>query len=242
MKNNLWIIKFFALFLVTAFLLVSPSAEAQRKKKKKGDDTSEETTTKTSSTNDKKAKAAEDKKTRAELKKLTKNPEAYRQLKDGKAEAERQASELKSEVNRLKELEQQCAQEEEALKRQIEELMGKVQTLEKQPKGTGGFGVPAQGMYYVVQIGAFQQKDVEVNSDNPDLRKDATDGFNKYIMGVFPDIQQADQLRAFLLQLDFRRNPAYRPFIAPYKDGKRISLEEALGPEEAQKRKAQMGN
>ena len=96
-------------------------------------------------------------------------------------------------------------------------------------------------MYYVVQIGAFQQTDIETNPDNPDFRKETADGFNKYIMGVFSSIEQADAMRNFLMKIDFKRTPQYRPFIAPYKDGSRITLEEAIGPEEAAKRKKQMG-
>lgn len=238
MNSKLAFVKIFSLLIFVFFFLAMPDVQAQRKKKKS--DTTEEKTDKKSKTNDKKAKAADDKKTIAEIKALLKNPEQYRRMKQEREEAQAEVGRLNTELTKAKQLEQQCATEEENLKRQIEELMGKVTNLENQPKGNGG-AIPGKGMYYVVQIGAFQQKDVEVNPDNPDLRKDVTDGFNKYIMGVFPDIQQADQLRMFLLQLDFRRNPAYRPFIAPYKDGRRISLEEALGPEEAQRRKQQMG-
>ena len=63
----------------------------------------------------------------------------------------------------------------------------------------------------------------------------------KYMMGVFSTIEQADALRSFLTKIDFRRMPQYRPFVVPYKDGARITLEDALGPEEAAKRKKMMG-
>jgi hypothetical protein len=127
----------------------------------------------------------------------------------------------------------------ENLKKQIEELLAKNKELESK-KGGGeqkGFSIPSEGTFYVVQIGAFQQRDVEVNQNNPDFRKENNDGFNKYVMGVFESADKADDLRKFLTQIDFRRNPTYRPFIAPYKDGKRISLEEAVGAEEAKKYK-----
>lgn len=238
MNSKLAFIKFFSLLVFALFLLASQEVQAQRKKKKS--DVTEEKTDKKAKANEKKAKAADDKKTIAEIKALLKNPAEYRKMKEGLANAQSEVTRLNTENVRLKEVQDQCETNKINLEKQLEEYMNKITNLENQPKG-GGSVIPGKGMYYVVQIGAFQQKDVEVNPDNPDLRKDVTDGFNKYIMGVFQDISQADQLRMFLLQLDFRRNPAYRPFIAPYKDGKRISLEEALGPEEAQKRKQQMG-
>jgi hypothetical protein len=56
-------------------------------------------------------------------------------------------------------------------------------------------------------------------------------------MGVFGDVNGADELRKFLLQIDMRSNPKYRPIVAAYKDGKRVALEEVLTPEEAKKYK-----
>jgi hypothetical protein len=232
-----------SLLLLCMAMIFAPEAQAQRKKKtKKTDDTEEATSTKTKkpklSKEEKKAKAADDKALKKELSAFQKNLDSYRAFKQAKADAEAEASTLKGELTRSKEQEAQCGKEVEGLRSEIEDLLAKIKACDDKPKG---FGVPAKGVYYVVQIGAFQQADVEANPDNPDFRKESADGFNKYIMGVFNTIEQADALRAFLMKLNFQRVPQYRPFIAPYRDGARISLEEALGPEEAEKRKKTMG-
>lgn len=188
---------------------------------------------------EKKAQKAEAKALKKEVKAFQKNLDSFKAFKEAKANAESENVKMKAELKRVKDLEAQCATEVEELRAEIEQLMAKLEACNNKPSD-GGFSIPKQGLVYVVQIGAFQEKDVAVNDGNPDLRKESADGFNKYIMGAFPDIQQADQLRAFLLQLDFRTNPEYRPFIAPYKDGQRVTLDEALGPEEAEKRRQQM--
>jgi hypothetical protein len=228
----------FVFFLIT--FSHSSQVYAQRKskeeiaaeKKRKQDE-------KKAAAEDKKRKKADEKAVKDELKKFQKNPQAYLEYKRTATEAMNEASKLKEEVVRLKSLEQQCAQEEENLKKQIEELLGKNKALEekKASADTKGFSIPSTGTFYVVQIGAFQHRDVATNDNNPDFRKENSDGFNRYIMGVFEDVTKADELRKFLMQIDFRSSKTYRPFLAPYKDGKRVSLEEALGPDEAKKYK-----
>ncbi|TAE16753.1 MAG: SPOR domain-containing protein [Bacteroidetes bacterium] len=226
--------------LMAGFAILSaPVAEAQKPKK---EPKKKETAPKPSK-DEKKAKAAEDKALKAELASFGKNLESYKQFKAAKATAEAEAGKLKSEVVRLKELEAQCSKEVEGLRSEIEDLLKKLKDCEGKPSppSKGGFSIPTTGLYYVVQIGAFQNANVETNPDNPDFRKESADGFNKYIMGVFSTIDQADALRSFVSKIDFRRMPQYRPFIVPYKDGSRITLEEAIGPEEAAKRKKMQG-
>lgn len=222
------IIKFFVLAAFLAVFLVN-SAEAQKKEKKSKEKPSKE---------EKKAKKDEEKQLKAELKEFTNDLNKYKSFKEAKETAESELSSTRSELTRVKELEAQCAKEVEELRSEIEELQRQLVACNKKP---GGFSIPSSGLYYVVQIGAFEQKDLSLNDNNPDFRKDFSQGLNKYIMGVFPSVAQADQLRDFLLQLDFKKDPSYRPFIAPYRDGVRITIEEALGPDEAQKRKAQKG-
>lgn len=223
-------------------LFTTPEAFAQKKPKPKKETPKKEVKPKPSK-DEKKAKAQEEKALKAELAAYNKNLESFKAFKSAKTTAEAEAGKLKSEIVRIKETEANCQKEVEGLRAEIEDLIAKLKAAES--KGTpapskGGFSIPTAGMYYVVQIGAFQQANVETNPDNPDFRKESADGFNKYIMGVFSTIDQADALRSFLTKIDFRR-PQYRPFVVPYKDGSRITLEDALGPEEAAKRKKQMG-
>lgn len=241
MKLNITKISFLSLLLICVALLASPDVMAQRKKKTKTDEPKEETpkTSKTKlSKDEKKKKAEEDKALKKELAAFGKNLDSYRAFKKAKSDTEEENKQLKGEITRVKELEAQCAKEVEGLRAEIEDLLAKIKACDDKPKG---FGVPTKGMYYVVQIGAFQQADVEANPDNPDFRKESADGYNKYIMGVFNTVEQADALRGFLMKLNFNTMPQYRPFVRAFRDGAGITLEEALGPEEAEKRKRQMG-
>ncbi|GAB4407795.1 MAG: hypothetical protein OHK0053_34440 [Microscillaceae bacterium] len=223
--------------------MTSPEAKAQksRTKKEKTEEPKKEKgrSRETASTNEGKLSREEEKALKNELKSFQKDLKAFKKFKDDKARTERELAAVGTELVRVKELEAQCAKEVEGLRDEIDELRRKLE--ECNGSKTAGFGIPGKGQFFVVQIGAFQQKDVSVNNDNPDFRKENADGFNKYIMGVFNDLGQADQLRAFLLQLDFRSNPEYRPFVAAYKDGRRITMEEALGPEKAEERRRIVG-
>lgn len=230
--------------LLAGLALVAPTdAYAQKKPKEKKETKKKEPAPKPSK-DEKKAKAAEEKALKAEIAAFNKNLESYRQFKAAKTNAEAEAGKLKSEVVRVKELEANCQKEVEGLRSEIEDLLNKLKNCEGKPApgpNKPGFSIPTTGLYYVVQVGAFQNTNVETNPDNPDFRKESADGFNKYIMGVFSTIEQADALRTFLTKIDFRSSPQFRPFVVPYKDGTRVTLEDAIGPEEAAKRKKMLG-
>jgi flagellar biosynthesis GTPase FlhF len=246
MKNTSWILKFSSLALIALFLMFAPDAQAQKSRTKKESEPKEKkerepkekrsrTSSKDSGDSDELSRD-EEKELKNEAKAFQKNPASFKKFKDDKSRAEADLATNSRELVRVRELEAQCANEVEELRKQIEDLEARLRAQAERPAGNN-FGIPDKGLFYVVQIGAFQQKDVAVNNDNPDFRKENADGFNKYIMGVFNSIEQADQLRNFLLQLDFRK-PDYRPFVAPYKDGTRISIDDALGAEEAARRRS----
>jgi hypothetical protein len=80
---------------------------------------------------------------------------------------------------RVKELEANCQKEVEGLRSEIEDLLNKLKNCEGKPApgpNKPGFSIPTTGLYYVVQVGAFQNTNVETNPDNPDFRKESADG------------------------------------------------------------------
>ncbi len=171
-----------------------------------------------------------------EIKAYKKNPEQFAQYKQEKAQAEAALASTQSELNQVEQQRNELTTEKQQLESDKAELERKLQACQNKPEG---FTVPTSGTFYVVQIGAFQESNAPVNPDNPDLRKDFQDGYNKYIMGVFDNIQQADELKNFLLQLDFRSDPSYRPFVAPYRDGQRVNLADVLPPDQLEQRRQQ---
>ncbi len=187
---------------------------------------------------EKKAKKAEEKALKQELKAYTKNLDSYKAFKEEKLRAESRVVELEKEAAQAKDAKLRCENDLKGAKSKIQSAESRLKACETKPKG---FGIPNNGLYYVVQIGAFQQSNVPTNNDNPDFRSENNGGLTKYIMGVYDNLAEADQVRDFLMQLDFRSDPAYQPFVVPFRDGQRISIEEALGPEEAERRRQNFG-
>ncbi len=78
-------------------------------------------------------------------------------------------------------------------------------------------------LIYAVQIGAFESKDLSLYSDNfVNFREIKSGGFNKYALGNFETLNEAKKFRRELVGLGFRN-----AFIASYRNGKRIKIEEA---------------
>ncbi|WP_234859518.1 SPOR domain-containing protein [Aquimarina aquimarini] len=98
------------------------------------------------------------------------------------------------------------------------------QELQSNPDGESGNGRSLQGeLIYAVQIGAFENMDLSMYSENFVNFKEIKSGsFNKYALGNFATLDEAKKFRRALVRLGFRN-----AFIASYQNGKRIKIEEA---------------
>ncbi|WP_103864449.1 SPOR domain-containing protein [Aquimarina sp. I32.4] len=98
------------------------------------------------------------------------------------------------------------------------------QELQSNPDGESGNGRSLQGeLIYAVQIGAFENMDLSMYSENFVNFKEIRSGnFNKYALGNFATLDEAKKFRRALVRLGFRN-----AFIASYQNGKRIKIEEA---------------
>lgn len=75
---------------------------------------------------------------------------------------------------------------------------------------------------YAVQIGAFKEKDISLFSPNLINFKEISDaGYNKYALGNFQNLEEAQSFRRELLTLGFRD-----AFIASYRNNERLKIEE----------------
>lgn len=81
-----------------------------------------------------------------------------------------------------------------------------------------------RGLVYRVQIGAFVLEGEHDYStlDNETFSIERSDGFYKYILGVFRSKEEAENFRSKLLEMGMKQ-----PWIVPYIDGVRVSSEEA---------------
>jgi len=76
---------------------------------------------------------------------------------------------------------------------------------------------------YAVQIGAFQEKEIQVYSENLIQFKEIyNEDFYKYSIGVFETLEEAQKFRREVVQLGFDD-----AFIASYSNGERLKIEEA---------------
>lgn len=76
---------------------------------------------------------------------------------------------------------------------------------------------------YAVQIGAFEEKNLSMYSENfVNFKEIKSEGFNKYAIGNFETLSEAKKFRRELVKMGFRN-----AFIASYQNGERIKIEEA---------------
>lgn len=79
-------------------------------------------------------------------------------------------------------------------------------------------------MVYAVQVGAFEERMVSVYSKSfVNLKEFQEEEFYKYALGNFDNLKEAQRFRKELLKMGFKD-----AFIASYKDGKRLKIEEVM--------------
>lgn len=79
------------------------------------------------------------------------------------------------------------------------------------------------GLVYRVQIGAFvfyEMKNTPQNAD--DFHAERSDGFNKYVVGSFRTQKEAEQFRDSMKTIGIKD-----PWVVPYIDGIRVTMQEA---------------
>ena len=81
-----------------------------------------------------------------------------------------------------------------------------------------------EGLIYRVQIGAYVlEDDVEYkNLEDEKFSVERSDGMFKYILGAFRALEEAERFRGKLIQMGMED-----PWIVPYIDGERVSMDEA---------------
>lgn len=134
--------------------------------------------------------------------------EANKKLLDERNDEE--VANLRSQVSTL----ENRLQSEMDTRRQLEQELGQMKNLMD-----GGI---QPGLVYRVQIGAYVFYDSESNPDGANFVKERSDGFNKYMIGSFRSYEDASAFRDELEQMGIKK-----PWVVPYIDGVRVSIEEA---------------
>ncbi|MCI4669765.1 MAG: SPOR domain-containing protein [Bacteroidia bacterium] len=105
-------------------------------------------------------------------------------------------------------------QSEMDTRRQLEQELG-------QMKGLMDGGI-LPGLVYRVQIGAYVFYDAGSNPEGTNFVKERSDGFNKYLIGAFRTYDEASEFRNEIEKMGIKK-----PWVVPYLDGVRVSIEEA---------------
>ena len=117
----------------------------------------------------------------------------------------------------------------------IQELQSKVDSLDKgliatsaSPKADSNATfswnqAPKTGIYFRIQLGAYGTYNSK-NFNKVEVEKEMDQGLNKYVVGVFGTLKAAEAVRNDIVKLGIKD-----AWVVSYKDGVRISKEEATG-------------
>lgn len=79
-------------------------------------------------------------------------------------------------------------------------------------------------LIYAVQVAAFEDRGISLYSnDLKNINQYKDKAFNKYALGNFTNLEDANSFRREMVSLGFKD-----VFVASYKDGKRVKIEEAF--------------
>lgn len=169
---------------------------------------------------------AETKKLKAEIKKLLKNPNAYKAIKEELNVLRSEASTKNRELAALRKQITTAQAEAAAKDAQINELKAKAEVVKEEPKDISPCGEDyTKGVVYKVQVGAFTKREYAEKIDGPFWEEDA-DGVKKYTIGHFRDYWEADKFKKYL-----RAIGVSDAWIVAYEDNQRKDIKTILDKE-----------
>ncbi len=152
-----------------------------------------------------------------------------------KAEFEKfqsQIAKLKEENEQLQKAPTVQAQGDSSIKWELYQTKGELEALKEEYERlkqayatrrlTGEMGIPT-GLVFRIQIGAFVFHKPDLVDENvPDMAIVKNDGFNKFVVGGFRELETAEYVRSEVQKLGIDD-----AWVVPYIDGVRVSMKEA---------------
>lgn len=170
---------------------------------------------------------AEAKKLKAEIKKLMKNPAAYKAIKEELNVLRSESSSKNRELATLRKEITNVKAEAATKDAQINELKTKMNEVVSEPKDITPCGEDyTKGVVYKVQVGAFTKKIYSEKIDGKFWEEDA-DGVKKYTIGHFRDYWEADKFKKYL-----RAIGVSDAWIVAYEDNQRKDIKAILDKED----------
>jgi DNA repair exonuclease SbcCD ATPase subunit len=173
----------------------------------------------------------EKKEFRQKLKNYKSNPDALMTMEDDLSRYRRENQEIQSRMNQLEsersrkdakiaDLEQEISQ----LNMGMRSAQDAMQQMREQKETMASRGPDMRGLTFRVQIGAYGKTSVPATLDKDDDNFDleTVDGLQRILIGLFRNMDEAEQLRSHMQKIGIRD-----AWVVPYRDGNRITMEEA---------------
>ena len=179
----------------------------------------------------KKASKDELKHWKNEVKKYKKNPLALKALTEDYKQFKKENIELQDKVNSFESDRSQELQKIAQLEREVSQLNNNLMAAEEnarqlalQQEDLADKGL-MMGTIFRVQIGAYAETSIpgDLNGAEDDLELEESEGLQKIMIGQFREIAKAEELQQYMKTIGVSD-----AWIVPYRDGIRITMEEAL--------------
>lgn len=176
----------------------------------------------------------EDKVLKEQMKEYYYDIEKFEELKNSREEAKRKIDSLNVEIAKLKTQEEQSSQKANELRNERNAIQDKIRKLDEEAsKPPEKKVIPSGGVFFSVQIGAYNKRDISklINEYDADLNMETTPvGMRKYLLGLYNTYEDAKKGKAYIRSLGVKD-----AWIVAYKDGKRVHIKEALLPPSSSK-------
>ncbi len=148
--------------------------------------------------------------------------EKYEAMKNKAQETQKSYDSLGKALKDLREEAQKSEQALQALKEEQERKQQELTVLERQLKQTPQSDVPNEGVFFSIQIGAYNKRDIShlIKENEAELNVEKTEtGLKKYLIGGYSTYEDASQARLKLRRMGFKD-----AWIVAYKDGNRVDM------------------
>lgn len=154
-----------------------------------------------------------------EFKEYYKDPAKFVELKQDSISSKRKVDSLTTEILKLKAKNNASGEELEKLKKEEEESQARINELEKIKSQAKSKTIPQKGTFFALQLSQFKPQDLlkfmESQGNMPlNIEKDIL-GKEIYILGLYDNPAQAQELRRYVSQMGIRQT-----FVVVIKDGK----------------------
>lgn len=157
-----------------------------------------------------------------EMREIYYDIEKYEAMKNKMEEAQKQSDSIKNKLTEIQQEADKTEQDVAKLKEEQEKNQQLIDELKEQTKSAPTNSIPDTGVFYSVQIGAYNRRDIShlIKENEAELSVEQTDkGMKKYLIGGYTTYEEAAKSRLQIRKLGFKD-----AWIVAHKDGQRIDM------------------